>query len=307
MKKIIALLICLLLIALPIVGLASGDEQKRPRLIIESGTVAPEAASGGEDIELTVVIKNIGKADARYLSVNAYSESEFFTLASDLNGEFMQRLSSGKTREFTFSFRVSPRAVSGEYILHVDAAYEDESGMEHSCDAVFRAAIVQPVEISMDPVELPTFVQSGSSFIQLISVYNPSCAAAYNVHAALNVDGLVCASVFFPELAPGAQEVKELNVFVITLSGGYGPTGGELVLTYEDESGEIKTVTTPVSCTITEPEKTTDEDGERIAQEQKKQQTLSKWWISVLAAVAVIAILCSVIIAGKLARMAKIK
>lgn len=307
MKRLLTLLVALLVFALPISGLASGEEAKRPRLIIESGTVAPEAVSGGEEIELTVVIKNIGKADAHYLSVKACSESEFFTLASDLNGEFVQKLSSGKTREFTFSFRVDPRAVSGEYLLHIEAVYEDGSGMEYACEAVFRAAIVQPVEISMDPVELPAFVQSGSSFIQLISVYNPSCAAAYNVHAALNVDGLVCASVFFPELAPGAQEVKELNVFVITLSGGYGPTGGELVLTYEDESGEVKTVTTPVSCTITEPETTTDEDGERIAQEQKKQQTLSKWWISVLAAVAVIAILCSVIVVGKLARLAKMK
>ena len=307
MKKIIALLICLLLITLPISGLASGDEQKRPRLIIESGTVAPEAVSGGEEIELTVVIKNIGKADAHYLSVKAYSESEFFTLASDLNGEFVQKLSSGKTREFTFSFRVDPRAVSGEYLLHFEAVYEDGSGMEYSCEAVFRAAIVQPVEINMDPVELPAFVQSGSSFTQLISVYNPSCAAAYNVHAALNVDGLVCASVFFPELAPGAQEVKELNVFVITLSGGYGPTQGEVVLTYEDEDGAVKTSIIPVSCTITEPEKISDEDGEHIAEEQKKQQTLSKWWISLLAAVAIIAILCSIIVVSKLARLAKMK
>ena len=96
-------------------------------------------------------------------------------------------------------------------------------------------------------------------------------------------------------------------MFVITLSGGYGPTQGEVVLTYEDEDGAVKTSIIPVSCTITEPETTTDEDGERIAQEQKKQQTLSKWWISVLAAVAVIAILCSFIVVGKLARLAKMK
>lgn len=307
MKRLLTLLVALLVFALPISGLASGEEAKRPRLIIESGTVTPEAVSGGEEIELTVVIKNIGKADAHYLTVKAYSESEFFTLASDLNGEFVQKLSSGKTREFTFSFRVDPRAVSGEYLLHIEAVYEDESGMEYSCEAVFRAAIIQPVEISMDPVELPAFVQSGSSFTQLISVYNPSCAAAYNVHAALNVDGLVCASVFFPELAPGEQAVKELNVFVITLSGGYGPTQGEVVLTYEDEDGAVKTSIIPVSCTITEPEKISDEDEERIAEEQKKQQTLSKWWISVLAAVAVIAILCSIIVVGKLARLAKMK
>lgn len=307
MKRLLTLLVALLVFALPISGLASGEEAKRPRLIIESGTVAPEAVSGGEEIELTVVIKNIGKADAHYLTVKAYSESEFFTLASDPNGEFVQKLSSGKTREFTFSFRVDPRAVSGEYLLYVEAVYEDGSGMEYSCEAVFRAAIIQPVEISMDPVELPAFVQSGSSFIQLISVYNPSCAAAYNVHAALNVDGLVCASVFFPELAPGEQAVKELNVFVITLSGGYGPTQGEVVLTYEDEDGAVKTSIIPISCTITEPEKISDEDGGRIAEEQKKQQTLSKWWISVLAAVAVIAILCSIIVVGKLARLAKMK
>lgn len=307
MRRIFALFIALLVFALPIAGLASGEEPKRPRLIIESGTVAPEAVSGGEKIDLSVVIKNIGKADAHYLSVKAYSESEHIALASDLNGEFAQKLSAGKSHEFTFSFRVDPRAESGEYLLHVEAAYEDGSGVGYSCDAVFRAAILQPVEIQMDPIDLPAFVQSGSSFTRLISVYNTSCAPAYNVHAALNVEGLVCASVFFPELAPGEQEVKELNVFVITLSGGYGQTGGEIVLTYEDESGEVTTITMPVSCTIKEPEKIADEDEERMAEEQKKQQTLSKWWISVLAAVAVIAILCSVIIAGKLAKTAKIK
>ena len=307
MRRIIALLVCLLIFALPISGLASGEEVKRPRLIIESGTVTPEAVSGGEDIELTVAVKNIGKADAHYLSVKAYSENEHIALASDLNGEFAQKLSSGKTREFTFTFRVNPRAESGEYLLNVVAAYEDGSGMEYSCDAVFRAAIIQPVEIRMDPVELPAYAQSGSSFTRLISVYNPSCAAAYNVRAVLDIDGLVCASAFFPVLAPGEQAIKELNVFVTTLSGGYGATEGEVVLSYEDENGAVKTITVPISCTVTEPETTTDEDDRRVSDEQKQQQTLSKWWISTLAAVAVISILCSLIVTGRLARLAKIK
>ena len=56
MKRLLTLLVALLVFALPISGLASGEVAKRPRLIIESGTVAPKAVSGGEEIELTVVI-----------------------------------------------------------------------------------------------------------------------------------------------------------------------------------------------------------------------------------------------------------
>ncbi len=308
MKRILALLIALLVFAMPIVGAAAGQEEpKRPRLMIESGVVAPEVVSGGEDIELVVSINNIGKAEARYLSVKAYSESEYITLASDLNGTFMQKLSSGKTCEITFTFHVNPRAESGEYLLHVDAVYEDVSGMLYSCDAVFRATIVQPVELAFDPIELPELAESGSSFTQLISVYNPTYAPAYNVHASLNADGLVCASVFFPELAPGEQAVKELNVFVITLSGGYGLTNGEIVITYEDYSGTVKTLTQPVSCRITEPDKLSADEEQLLIEEQKAQQTLSKWWITVLCAAALTAIVISVIIVSKLSRLAKIR
>lgn len=308
MKRFFAILISLILLALPLTGLAWSE--KKPVLFIETGLVTPEAVTGDEDIELKVTIRNYGEAEARFVRITAESDSESVALVSDLNGVFLEALPAGESTEVVFLFHTALHTRTGEYRLSVRAVYEDKNGMESSAEAAYRMNVVQEVSLSADMPEFPDPVVSGDSFTQSVFIYNPSDAPACNIHAELKVDGFIAGSAFVRSLAPGESAERELKVIVTELSGGskYGKTDGRLTVTYEDENGNEKSFYISVTGNIEAPKLgPTPEEQAKLEEEEMKQNTLSKWWISALAAVAVIAILASVLIISRLARLVKIK
>ena len=311
MKRIVVFLISLIIVLIPIASHASASENeiKRPRLLIESGSAEPASVAGNTDFELKIKLKNIGTAAAHYIRVTAAAEDEDIILTSDMNGTFLEKLPHGQIQDITFKFRMALHAKNGEHHIIVSAAYEDADGQEHTTDAAFRVFAEQPVEIVVDDFELPDSMESGSMASIPVFIYNPSDADAYNVTVSLAVDGIICGSVLFDRLASGEQAEKELHLVVMDAGSGkqYGETKGNLEIEYEDENGEKSNIVRPVSTNITPSERLSPDEEALQEEEYIKQNTLSKWWISVLVAVAVIAVLCSIIIVGKLSRIAKIK
>ena len=87
----------------------------------------------------------------------------------------------------------------------------------------------------------------------------------------------------------------------------YGKTSAAYTVTYTDDAGETHTAEQQLSTEIKQPildgEKT---DAEKQAEEEQKR-AMSQWWISALAAFAVIAIIVAVIVVSKFARMMKVR
>ena len=282
---------------------------KKPVLLIEDGSVTPTETAGSATVSLKVSIGNVGQIDACNVRIVATAQDGDLVLNSDLNGVFLDALAVNGEAEATFEFRVTRHALEGEHRMQVDVSYEDKYGNTYSEAGQYRVRVAQPVEIAYDPVKLPESLTSGDTFTQLIYVYNPSCATAYNVRAQLNVDGLICSSAYLGNIPPQGEASKELSVFVTTLSGSqkYGDTWGSFQIDYESEDGERQTLFSDLKSVIAEPVKITDEEKVKQEQEQKEQQTLSQWWISLLVAIAVIIILIAVILIARFARMMRMK
>ena len=293
------------------VAVALGGESgtgSAPFLRITEAAISPDTVAGNEEIKLKATIENIGGA-ARYITVCAMPEDEDIVLSSDLNGEFIERLAARENAEVEFTFRSLLHAKDGEHRVRVTAVCDGANGQSFNTEAVFRLKVEQQAEIRLDEPMLPDSLESGSSFTLPVGVYNPSDAAAYNIRAKLSVEGLICGSAFFEKLAPGEQAEKTLNVIVTEISAGkkYGKTEGVLDVTYEDKNGAEHKLSVPVDCSITEPQGVTPDEEARRTEEQMRKNTLSKWWISVLVVISLAALLISLIVIGKLARLAKVK
>lgn len=286
------------------VAVSLGSEDAGAFLRVAEASITPDLPSGDTEITVRARIANTGAVDAASITVRASSEDGELTLTSDLNGVFIERIPAGESAETEFTFRVSNRASDGEHLILINADSESAS-----CDGRFRVNVRQPVELAFEPSGMPDTVTSGSSVTQLITIYNPSCGTAYNVHIGLEMEGVICASAYFDKILPGDQAEKELKMMITELRGAnrYGETSGVFTVTYEDSSGAEKKITQTLKARINPSDELSESEKAAQEAEQMKRNTLSKWWISVLAAVAVIAILCSVIIAGKLARLAKMK
>jgi len=284
------------------VTLGSGDESAFLR--IADVTITPEAPSGDTEITVTARIANSGTTEARNITVRAASEDGELELTSDLNGAFIESIPAGESAVAEFTFRISNRAADGEHIITIEAVSESAS-----CAGRFRVNVRQPVELAFEPSGMPDKVDAGSTVPQLLTVFNPSCGTAYNVQVKLDMDGVICTSAYFDKILPGEQAEKELKMLITELRGinPYGDTTGAFTVRYEDARGTEKQLTQSIQTRIMQSDELTESEKVAREAEQMKQNTLSKWWISVLAAVAVIAILCSCIITGKFARQIKIK
>ena len=281
----------------------------KPILLIEEGAVQPENTIGNDRATITLKIANDGQKEARNIYINAEPQDADVVLTSDLNGVYIDRLAVNETVAVTFDLRVLRHALEGDHLVKVDLKYEGKFEGEYETAATYRVHVAQPVELSYDPVKLPENLTGGDTFTQIIYVYNPSCATAYNVRGVLNVDGLICSSAYLGNIAPQGEATKELSVFVTTLSGSqkYGDTWGNFELHYEDENGEEQVLYQDLKGTILEPQKITDEEKEKQEKEQKEQQTLSQWWISLLVAIAIIIILVAIIVIARFSRLLRMK
>lgn len=282
---------------------------KKPVLLIETGAVTPTDTEGDAKVALKVSIANRGQLEARNIHIVPATEDPDLQLLSDLNGVFLAELPVDETTETSFEFRVLRHALEGDHLMQVNIAYEDKYGNTFNEAGSYRVHVSQPVELEHDPIKLPETLTSGDTFPQIIYVYNPSCATAYNVRGVLNVEGLICSSAYLGNIPPQGSAEKELSVFVTTLpnSTKYGDTWGSFEVHYENEAGEELMIYQDLKSTIQEPVQITDEEKVKQEQEQKEQQTLSQWWISLLVAIAVIIILIAIILIARFARMMRMK
>lgn len=281
-----------------------GSEDAGAFLRIAEATITPDLPSGDTEITVSARIANSGAAEARNITVRASSEDSELMLTSDLNGVFIERIPAGESAKAEFTFRVSGRATDGEHLILINVDSESAS-----CEGRFRVNVRQPVELAFEPGGMPDTVASGSSVTQIITIYNFSCGTAYNVHVKLDMDGVICASAYFDKVLPGNQAEKELKMMITELRGvnRYGETSGLFTVTYEDSNGTEKKIIQTLKTRIDPADELSESEKAAQEAEQMKRNTLSKWWISVLVAVASIAILCSVIVVGKLVRLTKIK
>lgn len=290
-------------------GKTRNSSGQKSLLLIENSAVTPTETIGNDAVTITLTIANDGQKEARNITITAVPQDADIVLTSDLNGIYLERLAVNEVVTVQFDLRVARHALEGDHLVKIDMKYEGKTEGEYTSTASYRIHVAQPVELAYDAIKLPEKITSGDTFTQIIYVYNPSCATAYNVRGVLNMDGLICSSAYLGNIAPQGTATKELSVFVTTLSGSqkYGDTWGSFELHYENENGEEQVLYQDLKGTILEPVKITDEEKERQLKEQKEQQTLSQWWISLLVAIAIIVILVAIIVIARFSRLLRMK
>ncbi|MBR0424995.1 MAG: DUF11 domain-containing protein [Clostridia bacterium] len=281
----------------------------QPKVEIVS-CVYNEVVSGGEDFTVTLTIQNTGTRDAKNVVVRYTSEDEAIRKKGIQDSVTIGTLKKGESTTVTFDLRALPSASEGRHAVDFLCTYADTASTGTYSDSThYELTVYQKASIGYDEIKLPESITSGETFVLPICVFNTGFSPLYNVRGVLSVDGLICSSAYLGNIKPQDSVVKDLSIFVTTLSGSskYGDTWGNFQLYYEDENGEQQSIWQDLTCTINEPQKQTDEEKLKQEQEQKEQQTLSQWWISLLVAIAVIIILIAVILIARFARILRMK
>ena len=289
------------------------QEVEKPELFISNCIITPDTVSGEEIFTAEVTIDNIGTIRARSVRLSYGSEAAGIIPADTNNAMHLENIASGESATVSFAIRTTGDVLAGEQPFYVTLDYIDLYGGVYTNTRTFLVHVTQPAKMSCDPVSLPKEITAGETISLPANVFNIGKSPLRNVTVNLTGAGLFpTSSVFLGDIQPGQAGYGELKVFVGMLSmtegytESYGKTTGVYTISYKDDAGEVHTAEQQLSTEIKQPildgEKT---DAEKQAEEEQKR-AMSQWWISALAAFAVIAIIVAVIVVSKFARMMKV-
>ena len=282
---------------------------KKPVLVLEKSEVSSATIAGGEEFTLTLEVKNVGDLEAKNVRVATAAQSQGLYRSDSLAPLFLAQVGTEETAQVSFPFASDKTVFAGRHGLTVELSYEDKYGNVYGDSVTLQVNVVQESSIGFDEMKLPETLTSGDTFTQPVCVYNTGYAPVYNVRCTLRMDGLIAASAFLGTLEPQQSADKAISVFVTTLAGKekYGESYGELVVSYEDMAGQEHSEFQSLRTTVQAPVVQTDEEKAKQEKEQKEQQTLSQWWVSLLVSIAFILIVLSVIVIARFSRMLKMK
>ena len=290
------------------------QEVEKPELFISNCIITPDTVSGEEIFTAEVTIDNIGTIRARSVRLSYGSEAAGIIPADTNNAMHLENIARGESATVSFAIRTTGDVLAGEQPFYVTLDYIDLYGGVYTNTRTFLVHVTQPAKMSCDPVSLPKEITAGETISLPANVFNIGKSPLRNVTVNLTGAGLFpTSSVFLGDIQPGQAGYGELKVFVGMLSmtegytESYGKTTGVYTISYKDDAGEVHTAEQQLSTEIKQPildgEKT---DAEKQAEEEQKR-AMSQWWISALAAFAVIAIIVAVIVVSKFARMMKVR
>ena len=290
------------------------QEVEKPELFISNCIITPDTVSGEEIFTAEVTIDNIGTIRARSVRLSYGSEAAGIIPADTNNAMHLENIASGESATVSFAIRTTGDVLAGEQPFYVTLDYIDLYGGVYTNTRTFLVHVTQPAKMSCDPVSLPKEITAGETISLPANVFNIGKSPLRNVTVNLTGAGLFpTSSVFLGDIQPGQAGYGEMKVFVGMLSmtegytESYGKTTGVYTISYKDDAGEVHTAEQQLSTEIKQPildgEKT---DAEKQAEEEQKR-AMSQWWISALAAFAVIAIIVAVIVVSKFARMMKVR
>ena len=280
---------------------------EKPKLFISSCEITPELVSGEDAFTVTVTIDNIGAIRARSILL-AYGSDTYGIVPNGINNVMhLDNIASGKNQTVSFDFRTTKDVPAGNQSFFVKLDYEDLYGGIYSETRSFLVQVSQPAEMKYDPIMVPAQVISGETFFIPVNVFNIGKSTLRNVTATISAPGLFpMASVFLGDIPSGQPGNGEMKVYAgrLSMTDGYtqdyGKSGGIFTITYTDDDGEIQKEEMEFSTEIIKPEIEAEEKVE-------EQQTVGQWWISILVAFSMIAILVTIIVTTHFTRMVRMK
>jgi len=290
------------------------QEVEKPELFISNCIITPDTVSGEEIFTAEVTIDNIGSIRARSVRLTYGSEAEGILPYDTNNAILLENIASEESAEAAFKMRTTKDVIAGSRAFFITLDYVDLYGGVYTATRQFLVNVTQPAEMTYDSISLPKSVTAGETFTLPANVFNIGKSPLRNVTVNLTGAGLFpTSSVFLGDIQPGQAGYGEMKVFVGMLSmtegytESYGKTTGVYTISYKDDAGEEYAVSVDFATEIQKPviegEKT---DAEKKAEEEQKR-AMSQWWISALAAFAVIAIIVAITVVAGVMRTVKMK
>jgi uncharacterized repeat protein (TIGR01451 family) len=223
---------------------------KNPQIIVENYSLGREFVKAGESFGLSIDLYNTSPEDILNIKVSLSAESGAFVPVGSSNSFFIERLNARERVSKHITMAASPNAEQMTTALNVSMTYEDLEGAVFQATDTISVPVVQHTSLTVDDIIAPPDLYAGMQTGLDVRFYNTGKTQLRNLRVVAegNFDVTESTSYYAGNMASGANDRYSFG-FVPREAG---PLSGKIVFTYDDPSGEKRTVEKEFSYTVME-------------------------------------------------------
>lgn len=271
-------------IAQPVVDTPTAE----PVVYISKTVLEPETAQAGDSFTMTVTLKNsITTKSIRNMLVTVNTGNVLIDLEEDSNIFPIEKIDKGGEVELTLHFSTEPAIPSGKYPISFSFKYDSSKTLNLSSNGSTVVEIQQPANMELVMPRFADSVSVGETVPVSFQVMNMGRSSMYNVRCTVSGYGLVPSNTgYIGTMEAGTSKNTKVELYIIALNASagnengpqYGNTTGTVTLIYEDETGQEYSQEATFDTTVNRPVVQLPQSN---TEEEKEEQRVSSWWVSV--------------------------
>lgn len=271
-------------VAQPIVDTPTAE----PVVYISKTVLEPKTAQAGDSFTLTVTLKNsITTKSIRNMLVTVDTGNVLIDLEEDSNIFPVEKIERGGEVELTLHLSTEPAIPSGKYPISFSFKYDSSKTLNLSSNGSTVVEIQQPANMELVMPRFADSVSVGETVPVSFQVMNMGRSSMYNVRCVVSGFGLVPSNTgYIGTMEAGSSKTTKVELYIIALNASsgnengqqYGGTTGTVTLIYEDETGQEYSQEATFETTVTRPVVQLPQNN---TEEEKAEQRVSSWWVSV--------------------------
>lgn len=221
-----------------------------PHIIVSQYDYGTTQVSAGQVIDLNLSFENTSTQYDLDNIVMKITTPDGFSITSSSNTYHFDHLDVGESISKTISMQANPNAEAQSYAINIEFSFQyianDTRKSGESSESI-SIPVTQPDRFSVDEIQVPTSLYVGDEYNLSINFVNKGKTQVYNVTAELrgNMQNSGERS-FIGNVASGAEESAD---FYVTPTEA-GKMEGEVVISYEDASMNVREVTRPFTIMV---------------------------------------------------------
>lgn len=259
-----------------------------PVVYISKTVLEPETAQAGEAFTMTVTLKNsVTTKFVRNMLVTVDTGNVLIDLDEDSNIFPIDRIDKGGEVELTLHFSTEPAIPSGKYPINFSFKYDSSKTLNLSSSGSTVVEIQQPANMELVMPRIADSVSVGETVPVSFQVMNMGRSSMYNVRCVVSGYGLVPSNTgYIGTMEAGTSKNTKVELYIIALNASagnengpqYGNTTGTVTLIYEDETGQEYSQEATFDTTVNRPVVQLPQNN---TEEEKAEQRVGSWWVSV--------------------------
>ena len=278
------------------------DNSRTPSILVRGNKITTSvqgAAAGtalaGNECTLTLDLLSTSGDEALTDLLVTLALPEGVTLASGNSTAYIGSMATGSGTSVSFQLLTGANFTGGVATLGVSlSAVGKDTGVAVSSSTNVTVPVMQPERFELTNLEAPETMYLGEEGYVSLTFVNKGKSSINNLSAEISGENIANPgqSQYLGNIAAGTENSVDFNV----KASNAGTLKGTITLSYEDDQGNVKTMTKDFSCDVQEMPNNNDGMDDFDPGIVEPEKTGLPIWAKALIGVAVVAVIAGVVV-----------